>query len=149
MNTSQPMPQTSYDKNTDCVDGFWQQVSKFVFNVNNLLFSQISALWQTQTSSGYFENLQFRFGSPRRDPFFDPSPPSLVLINTLGTTGLDQSTNRCVMLWRQVGLFLDLLQSHGNNRFRLRFHNYTTVFIIRVDWLRKAYAGFLKGTSPV
>ena len=30
---------------------------------------------QTQTSSGSVENTQLRFGSPRRDPFFDPSPP--------------------------------------------------------------------------
>jgi len=28
-----------------------------------------------QTSSGNIENLKLRFGSPLRDPFFDPSPP--------------------------------------------------------------------------
>jgi len=31
-------------KNTDCVDDFWQQIAKFVFNVSNLLFSQVSTL---------------------------------------------------------------------------------------------------------
>jgi len=30
---------------------------------------------RTQTSSGSVENTQLRFGSPRRDPFSDPSPP--------------------------------------------------------------------------
>ena len=35
-------------KNADCVDDFWQQVAKFVFNVSNLLFSQVSTL-QTDT----------------------------------------------------------------------------------------------------
>jgi len=27
-----------------CVDGFWQHVAKFVFNVSNLLVSQVSTL---------------------------------------------------------------------------------------------------------
>jgi len=31
-----------------------------------------------QKSSGNVENTQLRFGSPRRDPFFDPSPPLFV-----------------------------------------------------------------------
>jgi len=31
-----------------------------------------------QTSSGNVENLQLRFVSPLRDPFFDISPPSFV-----------------------------------------------------------------------
>jgi len=48
VNTPQPKSQTTYDKNTDYVDGFWQQVYKFVFNVSNLLFSQVSRL-QTDT----------------------------------------------------------------------------------------------------
>jgi len=56
-----------------------------------------------------------------------------------------RSTNRCVMLWRQASLFLTLLKSHGNNWFWLRFRNYTTVFILRVDWLGKTYAGFFRG----
>jgi len=30
---------------------------------------------QTQTSSGNVENIHRKFGSPLRDPFFDPSPP--------------------------------------------------------------------------
>jgi len=30
---------------------------------------------QAKTSSGDSENIQPRFGSPRRDPFFDPSRP--------------------------------------------------------------------------
>jgi len=32
---------------------------------------------QTKTSSGNGENIQPRFRSPRRDPFFDPLPPCL------------------------------------------------------------------------
>jgi len=35
-------------KNTGSVDDLWQQVAKFVFNVSNLLFSQVSLL-QTDT----------------------------------------------------------------------------------------------------
>jgi len=31
-------------QNFDCMDNFWQQVAKFVFNVSNLLFSQVSTL---------------------------------------------------------------------------------------------------------
>jgi len=63
-------------------------------------------------SGGNVENLQLRLRSPLRDPFFDPSPPFfLVLFQTLGTTGLDQLTNRCVKLRLQVGLFLNSLQS--------------------------------------
>jgi len=34
-----------------------------------------------------------------------------VLIHTLGTTGLDQLTNRGRKLWRQVGLFLTYCRS--------------------------------------
>jgi len=38
-----------YEKNTDCVDDFWQQVAKFVCciapkGVSNLLFSQVFTL---------------------------------------------------------------------------------------------------------
>ena len=40
-------------KNTHCVDDFWRQVAKFVFNVSILLFFQVS-----ETSSGNVENLQ-------------------------------------------------------------------------------------------
>ena len=48
VNTSRPKPQTTYEKNTCCVDDFLQQVAKVVFNVSNLLFSQVSTL-QTDT----------------------------------------------------------------------------------------------------
>jgi len=65
---------------------------------------------QTQTSSSKDENLQLRFGSPLRDPFLALLHPLWVLIHTLETTGLDQLTNLCVKLRRQVGLFLNLLQ---------------------------------------
>jgi len=43
VNTSRPKPQTTYEKN-DCMDEFWQKVAKFVFNVSNLLFSQVPTL---------------------------------------------------------------------------------------------------------
>ena len=60
---------------------------------------------------GNVENLQLRFRSPLRDPLFDPSPHFFwILFHALGTTGLDQLTNCCVKLWRQVGLFLNFLQ---------------------------------------
>jgi len=39
VNTSWP---TACEKNSDYVDDFWQQVAKFIFNVSNLLFSQVS-----------------------------------------------------------------------------------------------------------
>jgi len=63
-------------KNTDCADDFRQQVAMFVVNVSNPLFSQVSMLQtdtKKQTSSGNVQNLQLLFGSPLRDPFFDPS----------------------------------------------------------------------------
>jgi len=43
VNTSQPKPQATYEKN-DCMDEFWQQVVRFVFNVSNILFSQVPML---------------------------------------------------------------------------------------------------------
>jgi len=82
-------------KNTDCADDF-RQVVMFVFNVRNPLFSQVSMLQtdtKKQTSSGNVQNLQLRFGSPLRDPFFDPS---LGFDPCLGTTGPDQLINYCV-----------------------------------------------------
>jgi len=59
---------------------------------------------QTQTSSGNVENLQLRFGSPLRDPFLMLLHSTLlwVLIHTLEITGIDQLSNRCVKLRRQV-----------------------------------------------
>jgi len=54
---------------------------------------------QIHTSSGKFRNTQLRFGSPRRDPFFDPSPP----LFGFRTTGLGQRNTR-VKLQRQVFL---------------------------------------------
>ena len=127
VNTSWPKPQTTYDENTDYVDDFWQQVAKFVFNVSNLPFSQVTTL-QTETISDKVENLQPRFGSPLRGPYFDLCSTLLwVLIHTLATTGLDLLTNQCGMLRRQVGLFLNFLRSHGNIRLWLRFRKYTTV----------------------
>jgi len=42
------MPQTTYEKNNDCVDDFWQEVAKFVFNDSSLFFSQVPLL-QTNT----------------------------------------------------------------------------------------------------
>jgi len=38
------------------MDDYWQQVANFVFNVSNLLFSQVLTQ-QTQTSSGNVENI--------------------------------------------------------------------------------------------
>jgi len=82
MNTSRSKPQTTYEK-YDCMDEFWQQVAKFVFNVSNLLFSQVPTLYrQTRTSTGNVENTvntQPGFGSPLCDPFFDLSPPFFVV----------------------------------------------------------------------
>jgi len=44
MNIWRPKPQPTYEKNIGSVDDFWQQVAKFVLNVSNLLFSQVSML---------------------------------------------------------------------------------------------------------
>jgi len=48
VNTWRRKPQTKYEKNTENMDVFLQQVAKFVFNVRNLLFSHVSTL-QTDT----------------------------------------------------------------------------------------------------
>ena len=48
VNISQPQPQTTYERNSDCMDDFWQQVAKFVFDVSNLLFPEVLML-QTDT----------------------------------------------------------------------------------------------------
>jgi len=40
--------QTKYEKNTESMDVYLQQVAKFVFNVRNLLSSDVSTL-QTDT----------------------------------------------------------------------------------------------------
>jgi len=58
------------------MDDYWQQVANFVFNVSNLLFSQVLTQ-QTQTSSGNVENMQLRFGSPRHDHFLTLRRPCL------------------------------------------------------------------------
>jgi len=71
VNTCQPKPETPYQKNTEFVGDFWQQVAKFVFNVSNLLFSQHAT--DRRRQAVVIKNL--RLGSPLRDPFFDPSPP--------------------------------------------------------------------------
>jgi len=79
------------------VDDFRKKVAMFVFNVSNLLFSQVSTLQtdtEKQTSSGNVQNPQRRFGSPLRDPFFPFSTLLWILIHTLGNTGLDQLTYR-------------------------------------------------------
>jgi len=73
-------------KNNDCMGDFRQQAAKFVFNVSNLLFSQVPTL-QTKTSSGSVENVQPRFESPRRDPFLTLLH-LWVSTHTLETTGL-------------------------------------------------------------
>jgi len=44
VNTWRRKPQTTYEKDTESVHDFLQQVAKFVFNVSNLLFSQVSTL---------------------------------------------------------------------------------------------------------
>jgi len=44
------MPQTMYEKNTDCVDDFWQQAAKFAFNFSNL-YSFFKYLRYRETSS--------------------------------------------------------------------------------------------------
>ena len=69
-----------------------------------------------------------------------------ILIHASETTGLDQLTNRCVKLRWQVGLFLNFLQSRGNNRLWLRYRKYTTVFTlcVAVDWVGKTYAGLFR-----
>jgi len=37
-------PPNNVWKKIDCVDDFWQQAVNFVFNISNLLFSQLSPL---------------------------------------------------------------------------------------------------------
>jgi len=59
------------------VDDFWQQVAKFVFNVSNLLFSQVSTL-QTDTDKQWWSwkpTTPVWITSAR--PIFGPYPPSL------------------------------------------------------------------------
>jgi len=47
--------------------------SKFLSSfLMSAIYSFLKYLSYTQTSSGNVENIQPLFGSPRRDPFFDP-----------------------------------------------------------------------------
>jgi len=73
----------------------------YSFTVRNLLF----CLRYRQTSSGNIENLTTPVWIASARPNFRPFTLLWVLIHTLETTGLDQLTNRCVKLRRQVGLF--------------------------------------------
>ena len=58
-----------------------------------------------------------------------------VSTHTLGATGLDQLTNRCVKLRRQV--LLTSLQSRGENRLWLRFRKYTTFsHFVQRGWVK-------------
>jgi len=77
VNTSRPKPQTAYEKNNDCMDEFWQQIGSSL-SVSGI-YSSLKYLRnrQTQTSSGNLGNMRPRFGSPRRDTFFDVSLPCL------------------------------------------------------------------------
>jgi len=61
------MPQTTYEKHTDCVYDFWQQVAKFF--LMSAIYSCLKSLRYRQTSSGNVENLLIRFRSPLRDLF--------------------------------------------------------------------------------
>jgi len=139
VNTSWPKPQTTYETNTDCVGDFWPQVAKFVF-VSNLLFSQVSTL-QTDKQWQRWKSTTPVCIASARPIFWHFSTLLCVLIHTSGTTGLDMFTNRCIKLPRQIGPFLNLLQSRGNNRLWRRFRKYATVFTLCVDWVGQTYAG--------
>jgi len=98
--------------NTECVDDFWQHVAKFVFNVSNLLFfSSIYATDRHRKAVVKFKKCITPVWIASARPIFWLFSTLLwILIHTLETTGLNQLTNRCVKLRRQVGLFLYLLQ---------------------------------------
>jgi len=77
------------------------------------------------------ENTQLQFGSPLRDPFFEPST---ILFgfrrNSLGTRGLDKLT---VVSSCGDKYFLTLVQSRGDNPLRLRLRKCTINFTLCVD----------------
>jgi len=98
---------------------FWYWSNSLVSSVETFAINRLLKYLhyrQTQACSGNAENIQFRFGSPRRDPFFTLRH-TLVWISTytLVATGLDQLTNRCVATHFSVNcsdtFFLNLVQS--------------------------------------
>jgi len=107
VNTSRSKPQTTYEKN-DCLDEFWQQVAKFIFDVSNLLFSQVPTLYrQTQTSSGnveytvkYTTQVWITFARP----IFDPSPFFVVCKSEARVV----QTNQPQSQWRPRSLLAQL-----------------------------------------
>jgi len=109
---------------------FFERVQKLsLVNTSRLSSFLISAIYssltdlryrQTQTSSGNVENIQLRFESPGRDPFW----PFVIIVWASGITGLDELTNRCVNCGETY--FVNLEQSRGDNRLCLRFRKYPT-----------------------
>jgi len=84
-----------------------------------------------RTSSGNVENTQLRFGPPGRDPFWPFTSLAWISTPTLGTTWLDQLTNRHVNCGDTY--FLTLVQSRGDNRLWLCFRKYPAFFTPCVD----------------
>jgi len=122
VNTSWPMPQRTLWKNSDCVMNFGRNL------LGSLLMSAIySFVKYYATNQQEVTTLKiYNWGFDRlcAQPIFLPFSTLLwVLIHTLGTTAIDQLTNHCVKLQQHVRPFLNLLQSHGNSRLRLRFAN--------------------------
>jgi len=57
------------------MDEYWQKVAKVFLMSVIYSFLKYECYRQTHTSSGNVRNTQLLFGPPRRNPFFDPSPP--------------------------------------------------------------------------
>jgi len=78
------------------------------------IYSFLKYLSYTQTSSGNVENTQPLFGSPRRDPFCDPSRPLFgyrqILWKPLGEINLPTAVLSCGDKY-----FSTSLQSRGDN----------------------------------
>jgi len=73
VNTSRPMPQTVDEKSNELRGRFLAVSCQVRFQCQqSTRFSRTYAT-DRQGSSGNVENIQLKFGSPRRDPVFDPS----------------------------------------------------------------------------
>ena len=92
VNTSRPMPQTTFEKNNDCtsMDDFGSKLPSSCLMSAIYSFLQRLSYRQTQASSGNVENTQPRFGSPLRYALLTLLHPVWILTHTLGTTWLDQ-----------------------------------------------------------
>jgi len=77
LTTSRPKPQKTYEKITIVWINFGNKLLSSFLLLAVYLFLNCLCYRRTQRTTSNAENTQLQFGSPLRDPFFDPSPPLL------------------------------------------------------------------------